>query len=79
VPSYRVRLVGTDFDAVDEGADYPDTETAAREAVKAAIAVAADEASRGNQGAVLEARVEDGANVLARYVVALSVEQLHLP
>lgn len=63
-----------DFDAEDDGKDYPDTDTAVKEAVKAAIAIAADEASRGHDGAVLEARVEDGAHIIARYIVALSVE-----
>ena len=74
MPTYRIRIVGTDFDAEDDGAEYPNTETAVKAAVKAAIAVAADEASQGSCGAVLEARVEDHASVLARYVVALSVE-----
>lgn len=76
VPTYRVRIVGADFDAEDEGTDYPDAESAKRQAVKAAIAVAADEASRGMCGAVLEARIEDGSDVLARYIVAVSVEPL---
>lgn len=78
MPTYRVRIVGTDFDAEDEGSEYPDTDTAVNAAIKAAIAVAADEASRGASGAVMEARVEEGADVLARYIVALSVEPVAL-
>ena len=76
MPTYRVRIVGTDFDAEDEGIEYLNTDAAAEQAIRAAIAIAADEATRGSCGAVLEARVEDGTNVIAHYIVALSVEQV---
>lgn len=83
MPHYRIRVVGSNFEADDTedngGKDYPDTETAVKAAVEAAIAIAADDCVRGQCGSVLEARIEDGDEVVARYAIALSVEPLPPP
>lgn len=83
MPHLRIRVVGSDFEA-DEGEDgsgkhYPDIESATKAAVNAAVAIAADDCVRGQGGCVLEARIEDDGELIARYAIALSVELLPLP
>lgn len=77
MPHYRIRVVGSDFEAEDNedggGSAYPDIESATKAAVNAAIAIAAEDCARGQCGCVLEGRVEDGGEVVARYAIALSV------
>ncbi len=73
---YRLRAVGADFDVGDEGCDYPDAEAARRAAVKAGIAIAAEEVANGRKSSIIEAQVIEQDQMLARYVIALSVEAL---
>lgn len=83
MPCYRIRVVGSDFEADDSedngGKDYRGTQTAVKAAIEAAIAIAADDCVRGQCGCVLEARIEEGDEVVARYAIALSVEPLPPP
>jgi len=78
MPIYRVRALGADFEAGDEGCDYSSAEAAERAAVKAGIAIAADEIDQGKKSSIIEARIHRGEQTIGRYVIALSVEMLPL-
>lgn len=75
--NYRVRAVGADFEASDDdGSDYISPQVAGQAAVRAAIAIAADEIERGKKSSIIEAHVRDGHRTISRFVIALSVEAL---
>jgi hypothetical protein len=73
---YRLRAVGADFDVDDDGCDYADAGAARRAAVKAGIAIAAEEIAEGKKSSIVEAQVLEDDRTLARYVIALGVEAL---
>ena len=83
MPHYRIRVVGSNFEAGDDqdggGKHYPDIASATKAAVDAAVAIAAEDCARGQGGCVLEARIEDDGQLVGRYAIALSVDQLPLP
>lgn len=75
--SYRVRAVGADFEADDdESSEYITAKVAGHAAVKAGIAIAADEIDRGKSSSIIEAYVREGERTIGRYVIVLSVEAL---
>jgi len=74
--SYRVRAIGADFEADDGGCGYLRAEDAQRAAVKAGIAIAADEIEGGKKSSIVEVQVLDAEETVNRFVVALSVEAL---
>lgn len=76
---YFIRAIGSDFDVADEGVEYTDADDARRAAVRAAIELAAEEIDDNRRSSIIEARVENGGNAIARYVIALSVEPLEVP
>jgi hypothetical protein len=73
---YNVRAIGADFEADDDSADYISAKVAKEAAVKAGIALAADEIHHGKKSSIIEAHVRDGARTIGRFVIALSVETL---
>ena len=76
---YFIRAIGSDFDVADEGVEYADAAGARRAAVRAAIELAAEEINDSQRSSIIEARVEDKGEAIARYVIALSVEPLEVP
>jgi hypothetical protein len=74
--SYRVRAIGADFDADDDGAEYPNVDAARQAALKAGIAIATDEIGEGKNYSIVEVRILDGKRTSGRFVVALAVEEL---
>ena len=74
--TFRVRAIGADFEADDEGCEYLRAEDAKRAAVKAGIDIAADEIERGKASSIVEVQVFDREQAVGRFVVALSVEAL---
>jgi hypothetical protein len=73
---YRLRAIGADFEAKDDGSEYISAEVAKRAAVKAGIALASAEIDKGQKSSIIEAHVQEGGRTVIRYVVALSVEGL---
>lgn len=76
VASYRLRAIGANFEAEDEGSSYSSRDAAQRAAIKAGIALAADEVEGGKSSSIVEAQILDGKRTVGRFVVALSVEAL---
>ena len=74
--NYRVRAIGADFEAGDEGCDYLRIEDAKRAAVKAGIGIASDEIERGKKSSIVEIQVLNRGRPVSRFVVALSVDTL---
>ena len=73
---YRLRAIGADFEAEDEYSSYRSRDAAQRAAIKAGIALAADEIEGGKRSSIVEAQVLDGQETIGRFVVASSVETL---
>ena len=76
MPRYRLRAIGADFEAADDGHDFADADVATAEAKRAGIALAAEEIEKGKNCSVVEAHVLDDRETIIRYVIALSVEAL---
>jgi hypothetical protein len=76
VASYRLRAIGADFEAEDEGSSYRNRQAAQRAAIRAGIAIATDEIDTGKSSSIVEAQLIEGEETIGRFVVALSVEAL---
>lgn len=74
--TYRVRAIGADFEADDEGYEYISADAAKKAAVKAGIAIASDEIDRGKKSSIIEAHVCQGQRTVGRFIIALSVDAL---
>jgi hypothetical protein len=74
--TYRVRAIGADFEAGDEGCEYLRAEDAKCAAVKAGIAIATDEIIGGKDSSIVEVHVLDREQAIGRFIVALSVAAL---
>jgi len=75
MPLYRIHLINSDFESVEEF-DYPSLEDARKGAIIAATAIVSESAAQGEPTTAVELQLYcDGARV-ARHVVTLSVAQL---
>lgn len=71
---YRVRVAGADFEAADDGCEYNSNDAAKRAAVKAGVAIAADEVERGKASSIVEAHVLQDEQTIGRFIITLRVE-----
>jgi hypothetical protein len=75
MPTFRIRVVNTDFDNSNE-INQPSADRARVEAVKSALQIGVDEVCKGTPFFGAEVRVESGSETLERLVVAIGVSPL---
>lgn len=74
--NYSVRAIGADFEADDQGSEYISADVAKKAAVKAAVAIAADEIDKGKNSSIIETHIKKNGQTVSRYLVVLSVEAM---
>ena len=75
MPTFRIRVINTDFDDSNE-IDKPSADQARAEALKSALQIGVDEVCKGTPFFGAEVRIENGSDVLERLVVAVGVSPL---
>jgi hypothetical protein len=75
MPRYRIRMINSEFESLEEG-DYPSLEAARRMAIATAARVACESIAAGETAASVEIEIHDGDAFAARNVVTLSVADL---
>jgi hypothetical protein len=75
MPTFRIRVINTDFDNSSE-IDQPSADEARAEAVRSALQIGVDEVCQGTPFFGAEVRVENGSEVIERLVVAIGVSPL---
>jgi hypothetical protein len=75
MPSYRIRLINSEFDSTDE-TDFPSLEAVRRSAVDTASKVVAEAIAEGEDTSAVEVQICEGSQMVSRQVVTLSVVDL---
>lgn len=75
MPRYRIRLINSEFESVEE-ADYPSLTAARSAALGTATKVVAESIGDDGPNVAVEVQVHEGDKLVARHVVTLSVSDL---
>lgn len=75
MPSYRIRLINSEFESADE-ADYPSLEAARRSAIVGATQIVSDSVASGEASVAVEIQIYADDELVARTVVSLNVADL---
>lgn len=75
MPRYRIRMINSRFESVDE-ADYPSLDAVREMAIVTATKVAAEAVAEGEQSAAVELQIHEDLTLVARHVVTLSIANL---
>lgn len=75
MPTFRITVINQTFRACDNH-DLPTVEAARKQGLKGALAIGADEVANGKQFFGAEVRVEDGGEVVDRFVVSIGSSPL---
>jgi len=75
MPTYRISIVNEHFSASNEQ-ESPDVVKAWQQALRGALAIAADQVSHGNPYFGAAVRLEEGNKLIGRYVVSAGASPL---
>lgn len=75
MPTFRIIVVNQTFTAADDH-ELPSVQAARNYGIKAALGIGADEVSGGKPFFGAEVKIEQGDNLLGRFVVSIGASQL---
>ena len=78
MPNYRVSVINQTFRACNEH-DLQTLDDAREQGIKSALEIGADEVAKGKPFFGAEVRVENGGELLGRYVVSVGFSPLQEP
>ena len=75
MPTYRIRITNSDF-SVDDKLECDDVASVERLALKGALEIGVEQALSGEPVFGSEVKIEEGEQVVARYLVTIATTQL---
>lgn len=78
MPIIRTHIINSEFSSSDEGAEYSSVEQASRKALQLASDIARDLMLKGSNPAIIEVKLEENGQVVAKHVVSLTTSPLQV-
>lgn len=75
MPRYRIHMINSEFQSVEE-AEYPSLDEARRSAIATAVRVAAEATLDGERNVAVEVQIHEADVLMARNVVMVGVSDL---